>query len=109
MGRRGGIKSGETRRKKSSMKAAAKWILELAAGNVTLPDGTRIEISNAEAIVLEQTKKAKAGDVESAKFVAKINGELTEKAEVAMMDVTADKKAFESVFGKIVPDCGEQD
>lgn len=61
-GRIGGIKSGEVKRERKTMKQALEYILEQASGNVEL--GT----SNMDEILIAMVKKAQQGNVKAAEF-----------------------------------------
>lgn len=73
-GQKGGIASGESRRRAASMAEAARRLL---AASVTVEDldGVVREMTAAEAITLAQLKKAYAGDRRAAEFVRDTGGE----------------------------------
>ena len=68
--RKGGIKSGETRREKKNLRLAMEALLEKS---YKASDGT--EISGAEAIALKQMEKALKGDAKAFELVRDTAGQ----------------------------------
>ena len=79
--RRGGIISGEARRRKRSMREWAKALADMPTTARGL-HGEPIDADYAGAVVLEQYRKAVTeGDTSSAKFIAELLGEMVQKIE----------------------------
>jgi hypothetical protein len=79
--RKGGIKSGEARRRRKTMREWAKAFAEMGVNAKGL-NGEEITADYAGAVVLEQFRKAvKEGDTSSAKFIAELLGEMVQKVE----------------------------
>lgn len=79
--RKGGIASGEARRRRKSMREWAKAFAEMGTSARGL-QGEEIDIDYAGAVVLEQFRKAiKEGDTTSAKLIAELLGEMVQKIE----------------------------
>lgn len=77
--RRGGIKSGETRRAKKDMKTLARYILDAP---LATEDEIRAELEKREfpkteaaAVLLAQLRRAKTGDTEAARFLRDTSGQ----------------------------------
>lgn len=80
-GRRGGIKSGETRRRKRSMREWAE-IIGAVEREIELPDGQTMSADYAAEVVLKQFKKAQQGDTKAADFLMRLRGEEVQKHEI---------------------------
>ena len=79
--RKGGIASGEARRRRKTMREWAKAFAEMGVNTKGL-NGEEITADYAGAVVLEQYCKAvKEGDTSSAKFIAELLGEMVQKVE----------------------------
>lgn len=79
--RKGGIASGETRKRRKTMREWAKAFASMGTAVKGL-DGEDIDADYAGAIVLEQFRKAiKESDTSSAKFIAELLGEMVQKVE----------------------------
>ena len=94
----GGKASGEARRRKKSMKAAAKLLLNLPADDKharTLSDlGIDSEdITNQMAVLVAVMKKAQKGDVKAAAFLRDTMGE-SPAAEIHRADLKQRKEEF---------------
>ena len=82
-GRKGGIKSGEVRRRNRKMRDAAKFLLQqrMILGDDTVYDIARKmgldpeDATNADALIIAAALKAMKGDVEAMKFVRDTGGE----------------------------------
>ena len=80
-GKKGGIASGESKRRKRSMREAAKLLMGMAVTNEKMQkvlenfDLTEEDMTNEMAIVASITMKAWAGNVEAAKFLRETLGE----------------------------------
>lgn len=77
--RRGGLKSGETRRAKKDMKTLARFILDTP---LTTEDEIRAELESrgipkteAAAVLLAQLRRARTGDTEAARFLRDTSGQ----------------------------------
>ena len=80
-GRRGGIASGETRRRKRSMREWAETLGECLM-TLKLPDGSRVDADINAAVVLKQMEKAiNKGDTNAATFLMRLRGEDIQKHE----------------------------
>lgn len=91
LGRRGGIKSGEVKRRKKTMKEVAEVILSLPLKDKALDDidalmslegikGKNITVQETMTIAL--IKKAMTGNLQAIKLMSEVMGELVEKQEV---------------------------
>lgn len=79
--RKGGIASGEARRKRRTMREWAKALADMPTTARGL-QGEEIDADYAGAVVLEQYRKAVTeGDTGSAKFIAELLGEMVQKIE----------------------------
>lgn len=79
--RKGGIASGEARRKRRTMREWAKALGDMPTTARGL-HGEEIDADYAGAVVLEQYRKAVTeGDTGSAKFIAELLGEMVQKIE----------------------------
>lgn len=84
-GRKGGIKSGQTKRKRKLLRESAQMILSADMGKLPLPEMQDLkaafevlginEVTGADAIMLAQYLKASRGDTEAARFVRDTSGE----------------------------------
>lgn len=80
-GRKGGIKSGETRRRKRDLRAAMKELLELPVANTTLWNSIAElgidpkNIDNRAALVAALFAKAASGDVAAFREIRNLIGE----------------------------------
>ena len=75
LGRKGGIASGEARRRKKAMREWAELIGSLPTP-VVCPDGTPLEEADLDAdVVMQQYRKAHKGDTKAAQFIANLKGE----------------------------------
>lgn len=73
--RKGGIASGEARRRKKTMREWAEVIGALNA-KVVCPDGSTLSESDLDAdVVMQQYRKAHNGDTKAAAFIANLKGE----------------------------------
>lgn len=81
-GRRGGIASGEARRRKKSMREWAEVLGEVSM-HLKTPDGADVPDGNAAAaVVLKQYQKAiNKGDTAAAAFLMRLRGEDVQKIE----------------------------
>lgn len=79
-GRKGGIKSGEARRKKRTMKNAAELMLNLAITQDHVKDNVRMlgieeeDSTNMMAIMARMTLEAMSGNVKAAEFLRGVVG-----------------------------------
>lgn len=85
-GRAGGIKSGEARRNKKSMREWAQ-IIGGFKRDVKLPDGKTMTADYAAEVVMEQFKKAQQGDTNAAAFLMRLRGEDVQKHEIVDDDM----------------------
>lgn len=84
-GRKGGLKSGQTKRKRKLMRESAQAILSADMSKLPLPEMEDLraafqalgvnEITGADAIMLAQYIKASRGDTDAARFVRDTSGE----------------------------------
>ena len=95
-GRRGGIASGEARRRKKSMREWAEVLGEVAM-HLKTPDGADVPDGNAAAaVVLKQYQKAiNKSDTNAAAFLMRLRGEDVQKIEQVDDEV---KIHFELIF-----------
>lgn len=87
MGRKGGIRSGETKREKKRMsellEAALQSVLRDKDGKpVKSPDDPRRKLTRKEAGMIKLAVKVANGDLKSIELAAKMQGELTQQVEV---------------------------
>lgn len=81
-GRRGGIASGEARRRKKSMREWAEVLGECGM-SLKMPDGSKVEADINAAVVLRQMEKAINGkDTNAANFLMRLRGEDVQKHEI---------------------------
>lgn len=98
-GRRGGIASGEARRRKRSMR---EWAEVLGECHMTLktPDGKTVDADINAAVVLKQMEKAINGkDTNAAAFLMRLRGEDVQKHEI--VDDEAKAAAMREQMAKI--------
>ena len=80
-GRKGGIRSGEVRRRKRDMKSAAKLILEMPVEMDSVKKGMKNlgfdeeDLTNQMAVMVSIWKKAMEGDVRAAEFLRDTSGQ----------------------------------
>lgn len=83
-GRQGGIKSGETKRRKKAMKETLEVLLSMPMKNGKISDIEEIKnfaglrgknISVQEALVISMIQKAMKGDVKAAEFLRDTSGQ----------------------------------
>lgn len=81
LGRKGGIASGEARRRRKSMR---EWAETFGAMPVKVkgPDGSLTDSDTLGAIMAAQMAKASKGDTKAAKFVAELLGEMEKTINV---------------------------
>ena len=97
--KRGGIKSGEVRRRNRRLKEIAQMIGEALVKDKerkqSVKDFTDIEddeLTNDVAVVVRHYQEAAAGNVQSARYLAQLRGELIDKAEVEAVVDTRQKE-----------------
>ena len=79
-GAKGGVASGEARRRKKSLREAAKTYLAMPPTDTSVWNSVSMagidpeDIDNQMALVVSQTQKAIAGDTKAAKLIADIVG-----------------------------------
>lgn len=103
--KRGGIKSGEARRAKRRLKDIAIEVGSMLVKDKGVVDNLNKiadlpadQLTNDVAIVSIHTFKAICGDVQSANFIAKLRGELVDKAEVEAVVDTRQKEIEEAAL-----------
>jgi len=81
LGRKGGIASGEARRRRKSMR---EWAETFGAMPVKVkgPDGSTTDTDTLGNIVAAQMAKATKGDTKAAKFIAELLGEMEKTVNV---------------------------
>lgn len=80
--KKGGIASGEARRKKKAMREWAEIIGSLPTA-VKAPDGSLIEGADLDAdAVMQQYYAAHKGNTKAAKFLADLKGEMVQRVDV---------------------------
>lgn len=94
--KKGGIKSGEARRKKKSMKQVANYLLSLPAveelQEEMIESGvTSDNVDNQTALVFSMLQRAIKGNVSAAQFIADITGN-TAMTEVEREKIKLEKK-----------------
>lgn len=105
-GRKGGIKSGQTKRKRKLLRDSAQQILSADMSKLPMPEMEDLkvalralgidEITGADAIMLAQYLKASRGDTEAARFVRDTSGE---KPSVDLSVTALDKPIDADVVG----------
>lgn len=87
-GKKGGLKSGETRKKQKHLKQMLQLMLDSKAPPAEkaklLREYSELdpeEITYRTLIIFKQMEKALAGDTKAAAFIAKISGEIPKEAE----------------------------
>ena len=107
MTKKGGVASGEARRRKRQLGEIANIVGVLKADKKKQKALNEFGVDKAEdmihdvVLIVEQYKKAEEGDTRAAEFIAKICGELVNK-----QDITTNGEAIEEValiFGKPLP------
>lgn len=79
LGRKGGIASGEARRRNRTLRELAQIISEKKV-NMPMPDGSTEEMTYDAALVQSMYQKAVVkGDTKAATFIAKVLGEIEDK------------------------------
>lgn len=103
--KRGGIKSGEVRRRNRRLKDIAQMIGEaLVKGDAAkdaLKDFADIaddELTHDVAVVVRHYQEAENGNVQSARYIAQLRGELVDKAEVEAVVDTRQKEIEEAAL-----------
>ena len=90
-GRKGGINSGKKRAEKKGFQEAAKWALEM--GTTVSIKGEQLNITQAQAIVLNLLQKAANKDdkqsIEAAKVLIQLSGANKSEAEVKVLEAQA--------------------
>lgn len=100
-GRRGGIASGEARRRKKSMREWAEVLGECLM-TLKLPDGTKVDADINAAVVLKQMEKAiNKSDTNAAAFLMRLRGEDVQKHEFVDEDEKQAqiKEQLEKLYG----------
>lgn len=78
-GRKGGVASGESRRRNRTLRELAQIISEKKV-NMPMPDGSTEEMTYDAALIQSMYQKAVAkGDTKAATFIAKVLGEIEDK------------------------------
>ena len=98
-GRKGGIKSGEARRKKKTMREMLDYLLEKEVTNTK----TGEKATTLEAVMTACIKKAIAGDIKAAEFIRDTIGQKpkdTVEAVNTNIDIS-DKKVIDTVINKL--------
>ena len=97
--KRGGIKSGEVRRRNRRLKDIAQMIGEALVKDKekkqSVKDFTDIEddeLTHDVAVVVRHYQEAENGNVQSARYLAQLRGELVDKAEVEAVVDTRQKE-----------------
>lgn len=107
MTKKGGVASGEARRRKRQLGEIANIVGVLKADKKKQKALNEFGVDKAEdmihdvVLIVEQYKKAEEGDTRAAEFIAKIRGELVNK-----QGITTNGEAIEEValiFGKPLP------
>lgn len=103
--KRGGIKSGEVRRRNRRLKDIAQMIGEALVKDTErkqrIKDFTDIEddeLTNDVEVVVRHYQEAAAGNVQSARYIAQLRGELIDKAEVEAVVDTRQKEIEEAAL-----------
>ena len=103
--KKGGINSGKARRRKKRLKEIAQMIGEAlvkdAGKKQAVKDFTDIEddeLTNDVAVVVRHYQEAAAGNVQSARYLAQLRGELIDKAEVEAVVDTRQKEIEEAAL-----------
>ena len=79
LGRKGGIASGESRRRQRTLRELAQIISEKKV-NMPMPDGSTEEMTYDAALIQSMYQRAVAkGDTKAATFIAKVLGEIEDK------------------------------
>lgn len=88
-GRNGGVKSGESRRRKKTMREIAQAIGSAKVANVQILEkmqelfgADKRDVTHDFLIVAKQFAKAEGGDTQSARFIADLKGEIKQGVEV---------------------------
>ena len=103
--KRGGIKSGEVRRRNRRLKDIAQMIGEALVKDKekkqSVKDFTDIEddeLTHDVAVVVRHYQEAENGNVQSARYIAQLRGELVDKAEVEAVVDTRQKEIEEAAL-----------
>lgn len=97
--RKGGIASGEARRRKKTMKEAAQLLLELSPPD-KIKDSTKVfcpddDINNQTALLVAMLKEALDGNVKAAVFIRDTAGENPDKGD--SRDVPKENNLLEAI------------
>lgn len=101
-GQKGGIASGESRRRKRELREIFEAVRDTPV-DVVLPDNTKKSVGFDEAAVLAMFRKAMAGNVEAMKLIATMLGEYEQKVKVSGANpvlVTPDEMAALTKWAK---------
>lgn len=105
-GRKGGLKSGEARRKKKSMKQVANYLLSLPVveelQEEMIQSGIAVdETDNQTALVFSMMQRAIKGNVTAAQFIANITGS-TAMTEAEREKIKLEKKRLKLEEAKLL-------
>lgn len=105
-GRKGGLKSGEARRKKKSMKQVANYLLSLPVveelQEEMIQSGIAVdETDNQTALVFSMMQRAIKGNVTAAQFIADITGS-TAMTEAEREKIKLEKKRLKLEEAKLL-------
>ena len=97
-GRKGGIKSGEAKRRRKTMRAMLDYLLEKELTNKNGEKATTLE-----AMMASMIKQSISGNVRACEFIRDTIGQKpTEKVEATNATITVtDEKTIESVMNKL--------
>lgn len=106
-GRKGGIKSGENRRKKRAMKNAAKLLLDMPISHENISDQLRAmgfadeDLTNQMAVMVSVFKEAMSGNIRAAEFLRDTAGEnVSENRDYSLRKRDADRRDAEFEYKK---------
>lgn len=95
-GKKGGLKSGESKRQKKQLREYLSELLELKAGDFSNTDKVnyKTDRTNGAAVAVAILKKAKAGDLRAARLICEIMGELRNTIDLTTVDKTDIEAAY---------------
>jgi predicted ATP-grasp superfamily ATP-dependent carboligase len=97
IGRKGGIKSGESRRNKRDFREAAKLVLDLATteqldDNLKKMNIAEADRTNMTAIIARLTLMAQSGNIHAARLLAELTGDLSSGQNSLNVNVGTDER-----------------
>lgn len=103
--KKGGINSGKARRRKKRLREIAQMIGEALVKSDAKKDALKDfadiaddELTHDVAVIVRHYQEAESGNVQSARYLAQLRGELVDKAEVEAVVDTRQKEIEEAAL-----------